>query len=78
MQPQAKVVLRQEDGCDAGMDIGFVPRQPAQLRRSEAGHRQDPGHLAALRGECQHLVAFGGGAGIVPQDRGAEGVVPRI
>ena len=51
---------------------------PNELGRGEAGERNIPGDGAGLRLACFDLLAFGEGAGIVPQDRRAQYLVAPV
>ena len=78
-QPQADVVLGQQDAADPRVDLGLVAAQPEQLRRGEAGQRAvagerdqplEPDALLDLR-------ALGSGALVVPEDRRPQHAVRR-
>src|SRR5215203_1557704 len=59
---------------DARVLLGLVPANPQQLGRREAGQRTVAGELdqAVQPYEGLDLLAFGAGALVVPQDRGAD------
>ena len=70
-EPEADVVLRQQDVRDPRVDVRLVPAQPEQLRRREAGERAVAGQLdQALQADALlDLRALGAGALVVPEDR---------
>src|SRR2546423_4096819 len=60
--------------ADPAVQLGLVPTQPEQLRRRETGQRSIPCQLEEL-GEAYARLDFpalGGGALVVPKDRGAQ------
>ena len=73
-EPEAHVVLRQQDVLDAGEGLGLVVAQPQQLGRREAGEgavsgqRDQPLDAQALL----DLFALGRRALVVPEDRGPQ------
>ena len=77
-QLQAHVVLGQEDVGGFGEDGRFVMRQPEKLGGGQAGHGGDAGDLAEVGDGGFKGLALGGGAAVVPQDRGAQGAVGRV
>ena len=74
-QLQADIVLGQQDVGGLGEDCRFVVGQPEQLGRCQAGHGGDARYVAEGRDGGLEGFALGGGAAVVPQDRGAQGAV---
>ena len=70
-EPEADVVLGEQDVRDPRIDVGLVPAQPEQLRRSEPGERAVAGQLdqAAQPDALLDLGALRGGALVVPENR---------
>ena len=70
-QPEADVVLREQDPPDPAVGLRFVAGEPQQLRRGEPGQRPVPGQLdQALEADAAlDLGALGGGSLVVPEDR---------
>src|SRR6266550_5765719 len=60
--------------ADPAVQLGLVPTQPEQLRRRETGQRSIPCQLEELGKAYARLdfPALGGGALVVPKDRGAQ------
>ena len=76
-EPQADVVLGQENASDAGVDVGLVLAQPEELRRGEARQRAVPRQPDELA-EPDALLDLGAllpGPLVVPEDRRAEHAV---
>ncbi len=73
-QPVADVVLGQQDVGDARPDLGLVAAHPGELRRREPGQRVVAGDRdePRLADRLADLVALGGRALVVPQDRRAQ------
>ncbi|CAJ8221307.1 Uncharacterised protein [Burkholderia pseudomallei] len=71
-QPPRDVILRQQHLVRGAEHRGLVLREPQQLRRGEARHRHVAGDRARFGHERLELDAFGRGARVVPEDRGAQ------
>ena len=73
-QPQAQVVLGQEDVGRPGPHLGLMVADPDELRRGEPGQRVVAGDLDQPLATDRRAdrVAFGRGPLVVPQDRRAE------
>lgn len=74
-QTEAQVVLRHQHAGRRGEHVGFVLRDPQQLRRGEAGHREVAGEGVQVGRALGEQRAFVGAAHVVPQDRGAQHAV---
>ena len=70
-EPEADVVLREQDVRDPRVDVRLVPAQPQELRRGEARERSVPGQLDQARqaDALLDLRALGARALVVPEDR---------
>ena len=76
-QPQADVVLGQENASDAGVDVGLVLAQPEELRGSEARQSTVPRQPDELA-EPEAILDLGAllpGPLVVPEDGRAEDAV---
>ncbi|CAJ5200009.1 Uncharacterised protein [Burkholderia pseudomallei] len=75
---QAQIILRHQHARDPAEHIGLVPRDPQQLRRGEARHREVAGDRMQLGRARFEQRAFVGAAHVVPQDRGAQHAIAAI
>ena len=68
-QPQPQIILGRENFRDAAEGLRLVRLQPEQLRRGEAGHRDDAGDPREIRHGGEQFAAFARRAPVIPQDR---------
>ena len=73
-EPEADVILREQDVGDSPVDVRLVPAQPEELRRREAGQRAVARQLDQPfeADPLLDLGALGGRPLVVPEDRRAQ------
>ncbi len=76
-QPEPEVVLGQQNPCQTFANLGFVPRDPKDLWRSET-RKDDVARQAAKHRIAVKLRGLFVGARVVPKDAGAQHLVARI